>query len=65
MGRGYREKKRRCGTFAGEFRQGLAPVLVCWHQQDMRQHTLGSSFIIHAMNMRYEVTVRLSHRFKT
>lgn len=63
FGRGGGKKKRRCGTFAGEFSFGLAVVLACWHQHDMRQHTLSSSFIIHTMNMRYEVTVRLSHRF--
>lgn len=64
LGRGYKEKRRRCQTFAGEFRLGLALVLACWHQQDMRQHTLSGSFIIHAVNMRYEVTIRMSHRFK-
>lgn len=50
--RGDTKKKRRCETFAEEFRLGLALILACWHQQDMRQHTLSSSFIIHAMNMR-------------
>lgn len=40
-----------------EFRSGLAAVLTGWHPQDMRQHTLSSSFIIHALTMRYEVTV--------
>ena len=50
LGRGDGNKKRRCETFAGEFRLGLALVLAYWHQQDMRQHTLSSSFIIHAMS---------------
>lgn len=40
---------------AGEFRLGLAPLLTGWHLQGMRQHTLSSSFVIHAVNMRYEV----------
>lgn len=62
---GDRKEKRRCETFAGEFGLGFALVLACWHQQDMRQHTLSSSFIIHTMNMRYEVTGELSHCFKT
>lgn len=64
LGRGYRKKKRRVETFVAEFRLGLARVLACWHQQDMRQHTLSSSFIIHTMNTGYEGTVRLSHRLK-
>lgn len=64
LGIGDGKKRRRCETFAGEFGFGLAPVLTRWHQQDMRQHTLSSSFIIHAMSAGYEVTVGLSHCFK-
>ena len=61
---GMERKRRRCETFAGESRFGLALVLTRWHQQDMRQHPLSSSFIIHAMSARYEVTVGLPHCFK-
>lgn len=67
MARDEREERkkefveRRAETFVAEFRLGLALVVACWHQQDVRQHTLGSSFVIHALNTRYERAVLLSH----
>lgn len=57
LGKGGRTKKRRHEPFTGEFRLGLVLVLTSWHQRDMRQHTLSSSFIIHTVTMRYEVSV--------
>lgn len=56
-------KEKKHETFRGEFRLGLAPMLINWHPQDMRQHTLSSSFIIHALIMSYGVTVELSQCF--
>lgn len=61
----WKSRRGKRETGAGEFRSGLAPVLTGWHPHDMRQHTLSSSFIIHALTMRYEVAVRLSLCFQT
>lgn len=57
------EKIRR-ETFTGEFGLGLAPIMTTWHHQDVHQHMLSNSFIIHALTMKYEVTAELSQCFK-
>lgn len=58
------EKGEVTKSFTGECKSGLGRVVENWQQRDTCQQILSTSFIIYAMDMRYEVSFGLSQHFK-
>lgn len=58
------EKGEATKSFTGECKSGLGRVVENWQQWDTCQQILSTSFIIYAMDMRYEVSFGLSQHFK-